>query len=110
MDAMTLTALRQSIEKWERNAVAETPKDFTIGPATCPLCEQFWLWGCRGCPVMDRTGQPGCIGTQYDEAAGAWSGWFDYPRSTARRDAAHAAASAEVAFLRSLLPEEEDRQ
>ena len=109
MDDRTLTALRQSIEKWERNAVAETPDDFATGAETCALCDLFyWKDGCNGCPVKERTGQWGCRGTPYLAADGARYEWSACPSDTTRRDAARAAARAEVAFLRSLLPKEED--
>ena len=107
MDARTLTALRQSIEKWERNATAETPCDFTLWVHNCPLCEAFGHDGCLGCPVKGSTGLRGCIGTPYYRAFDARIRWFDAPSDTALRDAAHVAARAEVAFLRSLLPEAE---
>ena len=108
MDAKTLAALRQSIKKWERNAVAETPKGFTTTSANCPLCKLFsGRGGCNGCPVEERTGQWGCRGTPYSAADGAHDEWSDCPSSPALRDAAHAAARAEVEFLRSLLPEDE---
>lgn len=105
MDAKTLAALRQSIEKWERNAVAETPEDFTKGFGSCPLCQLFWESDCVGCPVRDRTGYWCCLGSPYDEEA--HEDWLSAPSDTALRDEAHAAARAEVEFLRSLLPEAE---
>lgn len=107
MDAETLTALKQSIEKWERNAVAETPGDFTTRPRDCALCWLFCKRGCGGCPVMDATGKVYCHGTPYDEAALACAEWRNATSNTTLRDAAQAAARAEVEFLRSLLPEEE---
>lgn len=107
MEAATLTALNQSIEKWERNAVAETPDDYAVRVKDCPLCDIFFRGGCRGCPVMAATGESGCGGSPYRAAVRACYRWED--ADTALRDAAHAAARAEVAFLRSLLPEGEDR-
>lgn len=105
MDAKTLTALRQSIEKWERNAVAETPEDFTTGRSACALCGLFWGGGCEGCPVREATGRQSCYGSPYDDADMARDEWLDAPTDTALRDAAHIAARAEAEFLRSLLPE-----
>jgi len=107
MDEKTLTALRQSIEKWERNAVAEVPMGFTIMPQSCPLCQRFWKRYCAGCPVTGRTGKVGCAGSPYAEAAVAADEWLDNPDNDTLRDTAHAAARAEAEFLRSLLPEEE---
>lgn len=105
MDEKTLTALKQSIEKWERNAIAETPDDYTKGVSSCPLCQLFWERDCVGCPVMDRTGNEFCIGSPYDEEA--HEDWFSAPEDESLRNAAHAAARAEAAFLRSLLPDRE---
>ena len=107
MDDRTLTALRQSIEKWERNAVAETPDDYATSVGSCALCCLFWENRCRGCPVTDATGGVRCDWTPYWVANAARSEWSDCPSNLTLRDAAHAAARAEVEFLRSLLPEEE---
>lgn len=114
MEDVTLKALKESIEKWERNAVAETPDGFTTGPGGCALCERFWDDFCQGCPVRAFTGAGDCHDTPYDAALNAKNDWlFSQPwpdgRDSERRAAAHAAAREEVAFLRSLLPEVEDR-
>lgn len=107
MDEKTLTALRQSIEKWERNAVAEVPTDFTTGMSTCSLCDMFSLRACAGCPINDKTNDRGCIGSPYAGAVGAKYEWLEEPSREGLRAKAQAAARAEVEFLRSLLPEEE---
>lgn len=107
MDAKTLTALRQSIKKWERNAVAESPARFAIRSEDCPLCRMFAASGCRGCPVSAATGRDLCDGTPYRAAADARALWSADPIYPPRREKAHAAARAEAEFLRSLLPEEE---
>ena len=107
MDAKTLTALRQSIEKWERNAVAETPEDIMVGSDSCPLCQLFWKRRCEGCPVRDRTEETYCDGSPYDDAYFAGARWISAPENESLRNEAHAAFRAEVGFLRSLLPEEE---
>ena len=105
MDARTLKALRQSIEKWERNAVAQTPDDFATGIADCALCGLFWGGHCYGCPVKAKTGQTHCCGTPYNAARAAKNDWFARPADPDLRDAAHTAARVEEEFLRSLLPE-----
>lgn len=111
MDEKTLTALKKSISKWERNAVAETPKDYTLGIKTCALCTLFFRRGfCTGCPVQAKTGMSCCIGSPYNGADNARRKWRDDPSNTALRDAAHAAARAEADFLRSLLPKAEATQ
>ena len=108
MDAETLAALKQSIEKWEHNAVAETPDDFATEAETCALCDLFyWKGGCNRCPVKERTGQWGCRGTPYVAADAAHEEWSACPSNPTLRDASHAAARAEAEFLRSLLPEGE---
>lgn len=107
MDGTTLNALKQSIEKWERNAVVETPEDLMMGPDSCPLCQLFWRGDCVGCPVMDRTGETYCDGSPYDDAEFAAVRWSLAPENESLRGEAHAASRAEVAFLRSLLPQEE---
>lgn len=107
MDDKTLTALKESIEKWERNAVAETPEDFTTGVASCALCRIFEWRGCAGCPVKRRTGKTACADTPFVYAAIARWRWSRDPSDAARRGAAHAYARDEVAFLRSLLPDRE---
>ena len=107
MDARTLTALRESIEKWERNTVAETPYNFRLGVEDCPLCRLLWYNSCSGCPVRTATGDTHCDGTPYDEAHAAHDAWFHRPQDPSLRLAAQDAAREEVAFLRSLLPKEE---
>ncbi len=110
MDDRTLAALWQSIEKWERNAVAETPGDYTTGSASCALCEVFLEGCCQGCPVKSRTRETGCTGTPFVNAAHARWEWLNHRSDATLRDAAHTAARAEAEFLRSLLPEGEATQ
>ena len=105
MDAKTLEALKASIAKWERNAEAKTPGEYKIGEEDCPLCVMFKIWPdeCEGCPVFERTGIKSCRGTPYVQAATARRDWrCGYVTA----DRARAAARDEVAFLKSLLPEE----
>lgn len=108
MDAKTLEALKASIAKWERNAEATDPSDVRLGSDECPLCDVFHMRAisCNGCPVSDRTGRPFCVESPYISAWNAWFLWNSRPENTERRDRAHAAARDEVAFLKSLLPEE----
>lgn len=117
MDARTLEALKASIAKWERNAVAETPDNYLITPTDCPLCGLFFDEDCRGCPVAAKVRTPGCARTPYETAADTkfeWETEFDplLPDTREvikRRGIAHAAALKEVAFLQSLLPAEPTR-
>jgi len=101
MDAKTLKALKASIEKWERNAVAETPDGYLTGSDDCPLCALFYAKSCVGCPVREKTRLSLCDGSPYRKAYGAWEEWED----GGPIEAAHTAAREEVAFLKSLLPE-----
>jgi hypothetical protein len=105
MDARTLEALKASIAKWERNAVAKAPDEYLTSSGHCPLCDLFyWEPDCHGCPVFMRTTQRNCWDTPYIEASKAKYEWWE---GTGTAEQAHAAARAEAAFLKSLLPPEE---
>lgn len=106
MESATHEALLASIAKWERNAVAETPAEYLTMVSDCPLCGLFWGSRCTGCPVNDRTGQRHCRDTPYGDADKVKENWGYKPDSLPLRAAAHAAAHAEVAFLKSLLPDD----
>ena len=88
----TLTALKESIRRWEKMAAAGI---FTSGE--CALCNRFNEFDegdlCRrpdgeACPVMARTGEALCYGTPFMEDSDGWIG-------------------RELDFLKSLLPTEE---
>jgi hypothetical protein len=113
MDDRTLEALKASIAKWERNAVAETPEDVRVGGRECPLCVLFneYLRGanrarCVGCPVADHAGIDGCLNTPYGRAEDAHDDWKITDAAADEANFKHA-ARAELAFLKSLLPPEE---
>lgn len=129
MNKGTLAALCGSIEKWE--AIAEWRGE-DKGPDNCPLCEKFFdrrhpevdFVGCYGCPVSAHTGWPSCTNTPYDDWLDAvgeeeylLSG-YSGPRGGVRLldpdyrrvvigPKSQKAAEAELAFLRSLLPQKE---
>jgi hypothetical protein len=104
MDARTLEALKASIAKWERNAVATTPAEYKTGEVDCQLCYLFiYPDSCEGCPVFLKSGERYCRSTPYMSASSARAYWGS-TQSTDLRDRAHAAARDEVAFLKSLLP------
>lgn len=114
MEKRTLEALKASIAKWERNAVAETPSDVTVRARDCPLCVMFNLYlrgsgsaACAGCPVAAATGLNGCENTPYSAAEILHDIWEDIPKSDEYREKFSVAALNEVAFLKSLLPPEE---
>lgn len=94
MNKRTLTALQGSIKKWE-GILEGTVKD--KGTDNCPLCQKFYDKLCEGCPVSSFTGEKYCYDTPYED----WS-----KTSEDISDPEARAAAAELAFLRSLLPEE----
>lgn len=109
MTPETLEALKASIAKWERNTKAKHPDDFKIARHDCALCDMFWFGQCEGCPVSYNTGATRCYGTPYEAAANARDEWDDaeFDDDSVERRKARAAARKEVAFLKSLLPPEE---
>jgi len=102
---MTQEALKASIEKWERNAVAEKPEDFLIGAKNCPLCDLYNSHAppCIGCAVYEHTKWSNCIHTPYRKAVSCYWDWESIPSNDEYKRAAHEAARREVAFLRGLL-------
>jgi len=109
MDPETRAALEASIQHWRENAAAERPEDASVGADSCALCKIFVLatdsW-CEGCPVMLHTGMNECGGTPYRKAFAALNDWRKHGDED-YRDAFHAAAREEVAFLESLRPQED---
>ena len=93
MDKATLTALKQSIEKWEKRAAGD--RSLPLGVDNCPLCQLFHPYCSRGCPVAGKTGQSTCNGTPYH---------------TYINDRTDKNAKAELEFLKSLLPPEEKEE
>ena len=93
MNPTTLKALRKSISHWEQ-VVADinTP----TGVKHCALCREFYSINCDGCPVLAATLKRHCEGSPYDE-------WVAAETKEERVDA----ATAELTFLRSLLPDKE---
>lgn len=103
MNAPTLKALRASIAHWKRMAERGYGKPGSKDEPTarnCALCAMFAPLGgklCQGCPVMNKTTQQFCIGTPYSAARRFWRSEI--------QTAFKRAASKELAFLRSLLPQ-----
>ena len=110
MTPEALTALKASIRHWKKNIAAKTPDDANIGSKNCALCQAFFRNECFGCPVSASTRRFACRGTPYVNAARAGIDWFYYPDSTKARDAWRKAAQAELDFLRSLLPLEQEEE
>jgi len=60
-----LTAIKGSIEKWDK-----VSKRKTCGTtrANCPLCSLYFAENsCKGCPIYEKTGQEDCRGTPFKE-------------------------------------------
>lgn len=107
MDARTLAALRNSIEKWK---LLEAGLGEDRGPDNCALCKEFRTlqhegYGldvlCYGCPVFAATGQHACRGTPYEEWENAEQLHDDKDLSS---EELKPFARAEREFLESLLP------
>ena len=107
MTPETLTALQQSIEKWERIADGTGADE---GPRNCALCRIFyWRYFCADCPVENKTGVTSCDTTPYEV-------WTKHHREAHHIDTAlrvqcnhcRELAQAEIDFLRSLLPTENE--
>ena len=107
MESETLNALKGSIRKWHRIWKGE---DRDRGRVNCDLCLKFNTvhmrenQKCRGCPVMENTGQQYCESTPW---AMLWKyiiGNYipDMPQKIWPE--ARAAAKAERDYLISLLP------
>lgn len=113
MDDQTLKALKGSIAKWEA-IVAGTGRD--AGTKNCPLCKLFYFKKmCGGCPVFEKTQEPYCSGTPHQELAdlplmGAYSSKGIAISDIAENSREHGLelAKAELEFLKSLLPTEQE--
>ncbi len=82
----------------------------SVGAPHCALCRDFnhthnGHESCDGCPVQERTGYRGCVGSPYEPfevlALNMTDSAFDLWILT---DEAKALAAEELAFLKSLLP------
>lgn len=107
MDEKMLAALKASIAKWEGYLLAteETLPEIyeELGKGSCPLCQlqaarNLYRFSCKDC-VVSLAGYNGCFRTPYEEAENhAGDNWLEgFLRE----------ASREVAFLESLLPEDQ---
>lgn len=73
MDDEAKEALEGSIKHWEQNVAAPSPRMASTSSWDCALCDAFSC--CKGCPVMDFTGEDGCGGTPYTNAHVALDRW-----------------------------------
>jgi len=100
MDEITLKALLQSIEHWERLASGKRLNDEVVNRVWCALCTEFWDGGdCAMCPVREKTGKATCSNTPYGDAW--YAAKIDGLDSTKFKEA----AQKELDFLKSLLPQ-----
>ena len=90
MDERTLTALKESIAKWEKRAAGD--HSLKTGIDACPLCTLFHPRCISECPVAQKVGHSYCTETPYHKYI---------------RDPTNETAEAELNFLKSLLPVEE---
>ena len=107
MTPQVLDALLASIDHWQDNAIAKTPRNATTSPHACALCRLFFAHYCEGCPIMEATGMESCRRTPYWRADSALDNWTDLWKENrsyrSDRDAFIAAAKAELEFLQGLL-------
>lgn len=113
MTEQALAALKESIEHWRRLYTGKLKFGEGIGPRDCALCRQFnkiyystqdgRQGNCDGCPVKERTGLNGCVGTPYD----ACKDFLDNDEHSLTDGEFQDLALLELEFLESLLPKEE---
>lgn len=99
MNPETLEALEESIAHWKRLASGNREPDENVGWLDCSLCVKFMRFAlCEDCPVSKKTGAILCHNTPYKNAHRTRREYgLDSPEFKA-------AALEELAFLKSLLP------
>lgn len=105
MKEKAITALKQSIEHWEKIVAGDDSEQ--IGSFHCALCRQYHAKECRGCPVKARTGLKYCFGSPF-EAIEDFADRCLMPIKNSDPEFTPL-AQAELDFLKSLLPKS-DRQ
>lgn len=96
MSKLNERLILKSIKHWEE--MRANPRSSEPTSSACPLCTEYIKKDCEGCPIAAKTGKPYCHDTPYDSAWEAWGSADEYPRTWRN------AATAEIRFLRSLLP------
>ena len=89
-----IALLSSILGKWE-NILNGCGKDEAT--LNCPLCKEYILKDCRGCPIYKKTGRPFCVGTPYK----AWGESIEANTNNVEN------ALAMQEFLISLLPQED---
>lgn len=102
MSKLNERLILKSIKHWEE--MRDDPSSSAPTSRTCPLCTEYIEKDCEGCPIAVKTRIPFCYDTPYDDAWEAWLTSAKYP-STWRK-----AATAEIRFLRSLLPKKKSKR
>lgn len=101
--AETAAALEESIEHWFRLSTGKARPGERCTSGDCALCRLFLKNNCEGCPVMEATGEPYCVGTPYGRAATAMAyGVLAFVGDARLTPKFLEAAEAELDFLRSL--------
>ncbi len=101
-----MTPLEQSIEHWERLAAGTQVDEEDPCSEHCALCDTHWDYSCGSCPIYECTGFSDCETTPWSYAASAWyASHGDNEPPTPRQQAA---MQAQVDFLKSLLPHDDD--
>ena len=102
-----MTPLEQSIAHWERMRNDPGCREEPYGD-DCALCDAHYDGNkyatghqCDGCPVAAETGHPNCSATPHGVAAASHASRRKGPKAWTRWQLA---ATAEIEFLRSLLP------
>ena len=116
MKAKTKQALLESIQHWERLANGESEKGEWTGPDDCSLCKMFAEWhrgyelNCEGCPVYEKTGEHGCWNTPHERMSDLCNTAQTEIEMERLKDTTefYVAAQAELEFLKSLLPKDEN--
>lgn len=106
MNAKTLTALKGSIDKWQKIVDGTGVDD---GALNCPLCRLFDDT-CEKCPVAIKSGKSNCDNTPYPK-------WRDHQKSihyasddwTVKCCWCRQFAEEELEFLKGLLPRKKAR-
>ncbi len=100
-----VVALYDSIVHWKRDNVG-MPEGLLvrIGPEDCALCTIYFSKGCKGCPVMEKTGFAVCGSTPYTIVSYLLVLWRKSNTNT-KPKRFEGAVQDEIEFLESLYEE-----
>ena len=109
MNPQALNALRESISHWE--AMRDDWRSSVPNSENCALCRVYnhrenAIFDCLGCPITNATGYRYCVNTPY-EAARKLRRHLHSDSTSEQLAQWHKAATAEIEFLKSLVPTEE---